>query len=397
MKTFARPLERRSSISVLLLIASFLLTASISCHSGEYRLAGLETDDVLNLRSGPGQNKAVVAKLAPTTRGIETISDTVWNGDDDWVKIRVNGLEGWVRPKYLQTLDDAVIASPVRTRDQSSGRPAAPRTMNVIFPQWWLNEMQRDRRKPRPGPTVVIPGFLAGWTRHVYLLGGKATTGAGNYGYFGGYKNPEGYFALTLLLTEEPHPEQVTNSWTRVPPGKRAVVFEGLFNDRGQLLTTSPVQINYWFMGTNMYYVGFVNDNGYHGRGYIQNHDEKSMTHAIFEDGQVVRSGTFEELAESGSLAASARADRDMKVFLPALAIAAVIVGKGLGMAATGTSEILKSGGGDTGGRSAVITCPHCREGKVSYQRKNLLDHWVWDSKPCTYCHGTGKVLATKP
>ena len=93
----------RSTITVL--VTSLILTANLAAQSSGYRVTGVAADDVLNLRSGPAQSSGIIARLAPTTSGIEKVSDTVWNGEDDWVKIRVNSIEGWTRPKYLQRLD----------------------------------------------------------------------------------------------------------------------------------------------------------------------------------------------------------------------------------------------------------------------------------------------------
>lgn len=41
---------------------------------------------------------------------------------------------------------------------------------------------------------------------------------------------------------------------------------------------------------------------------------------------------------------------------------------------------------------SGVRRCPHCRDGSVTYTRKNALGHEVYDSKTCIHCHGSGRV-----
>jgi uncharacterized protein YraI len=112
---------QRSTLT--LLVASLILTAYLPAQSPGYRVTGVAADDVLNLRSGPAQDNDIVGKLAPTASGIVIISDTVLNGNDDWVKIRFQGIEGWTRPKYLQPLEARISTTPTPMAESTGGVP----------------------------------------------------------------------------------------------------------------------------------------------------------------------------------------------------------------------------------------------------------------------------------
>ncbi len=66
-----------------------------------FAITNIDPGDTLNIRSGPGMNFAIVAKLSNSTKGIQIRGEAVMNGGDDWVPISFSGGKGWTRSKYL--------------------------------------------------------------------------------------------------------------------------------------------------------------------------------------------------------------------------------------------------------------------------------------------------------
>ena len=67
-----------------------------------YSVVGVATGDTLNVRSGPGGNNAVTARLPNGYRGIRVIGASVMNDTTEWVPISFETQSGWVRKQYLQ-------------------------------------------------------------------------------------------------------------------------------------------------------------------------------------------------------------------------------------------------------------------------------------------------------
>jgi hypothetical protein len=66
-----------------------------------YCVTGIASDDTLNVRSGPGTEHSIAARLSPGTAEIQITGEKRYNGNDDWVPISFPGGVGWTRPKYL--------------------------------------------------------------------------------------------------------------------------------------------------------------------------------------------------------------------------------------------------------------------------------------------------------
>ena len=60
-----------------------------------YTVIGVFSDDVLNMRSGPGPDNEIVGSLPPNTKGIRLIGDPLQIGGSFWIKIFFDGVEGW--------------------------------------------------------------------------------------------------------------------------------------------------------------------------------------------------------------------------------------------------------------------------------------------------------------
>lgn len=88
---------------------------------GDLAVVGVERDDVLNVRSGPGAGNAVVAELAPTASGFTATGRTRDLSGGRWTEVETGGTTGWVNARYLalvgQTEDATTMFSdPVRAR-----------------------------------------------------------------------------------------------------------------------------------------------------------------------------------------------------------------------------------------------------------------------------------------
>ena len=61
-------------------------------------------NDALNVRTGPGANYGVVARLPNGRGGIQIVGAPVMNGPTRWVRINFgNRQAGWVTGDFLQT------------------------------------------------------------------------------------------------------------------------------------------------------------------------------------------------------------------------------------------------------------------------------------------------------
>jgi thioredoxin-related protein len=63
-------------------------------------VVGIDKDDTLAVRSGPGSKYSEVVRLASGTRNIKAVGSTTV-GDSYWIKIEVNDKTGWVNGKYV--------------------------------------------------------------------------------------------------------------------------------------------------------------------------------------------------------------------------------------------------------------------------------------------------------
>jgi hypothetical protein len=73
----------------------------------EVGVVGVEADDVLNVRSGPGVQFDIVAELEPLATGVvATGHNRSLNGADIWAEVEADGATGWVNTAYLAYLGD---------------------------------------------------------------------------------------------------------------------------------------------------------------------------------------------------------------------------------------------------------------------------------------------------
>jgi len=76
-----------------------LLSPSIT--QNLYRVINVASDDVLNVRSGPGADNSIVGELSPNSVGIQITGEEVQVGNSLWVPILYQGLIGWVNRHFL--------------------------------------------------------------------------------------------------------------------------------------------------------------------------------------------------------------------------------------------------------------------------------------------------------
>ena len=67
-----------------------------------YSVTGLTRGDTLNVRSGPGTNNSVTAKLSNGDTKIQISGVPVMNDTTEWVHITFGEKSGWVRKQYLK-------------------------------------------------------------------------------------------------------------------------------------------------------------------------------------------------------------------------------------------------------------------------------------------------------
>lgn len=74
--------------------------------AARYRVIYVASDDVLNIRSGPGVAYDVIGALAYNAEGVQVTGDGVFVENSTWLPIAKNSLEGWVNGRFLTTAFD---------------------------------------------------------------------------------------------------------------------------------------------------------------------------------------------------------------------------------------------------------------------------------------------------
>jgi hypothetical protein len=72
----------------------------------ELAVVGVEADDTLNVRSGPGVDFDVVVELDPLATGIIATGHNRSLDDAIWAEIQVDGATGWANTAFLSQLGD---------------------------------------------------------------------------------------------------------------------------------------------------------------------------------------------------------------------------------------------------------------------------------------------------
>ena len=117
--------------------------AACTAEKGPWSVAGVDADDTLNVRSGPGPGFGIVFRIPPGTHGI--VRGNCGEGGR-WCQVRYDCQTGWANSRFLR-LDQAAGAAPVE--------PAAPsvRRMRVVGVEG--HDTLRVRVAPDPSSALV--------------------------------------------------------------------------------------------------------------------------------------------------------------------------------------------------------------------------------------------------
>ncbi|MGF1651444.1 MAG: SH3 domain-containing protein [Hyphomicrobiaceae bacterium] len=87
-----------TAVALLALPALFASTPSWACACcGTWKVTGVASNDVLNIRSGPGVSYAKIGSIPPDTA-------CVWKSagcSGNWCRVSYAGVEGWANTRYL--------------------------------------------------------------------------------------------------------------------------------------------------------------------------------------------------------------------------------------------------------------------------------------------------------
>lgn len=142
---------------------------------GALDVIGVEADDVLNVRAGPGVDADVVATLAPLATDVAATGAARLIPGSIWLEVEVDGTTGWANSSFFAFLgatDD--ITS--RLLEQAGDRPSAPTLEGLAREVAALvaSEDPPSRVVISDGPTV---GDLGEVTVDVVGLGDDAQRG----------------------------------------------------------------------------------------------------------------------------------------------------------------------------------------------------------------------------
>lgn len=159
---------------------------------------GVRADDTLNVRSGPGVDNEVVGELSPFHVGaIVRPEEPVVVGDDTWIAVTSDGLDGWVNERFVTSVEADEPLDPALLRAAQEVRTALSSNSAV--------ERMADLSADRFGPEVVIStdAFIAPddqrLTADDFLSAGSADDTIRQWGFTDGEGTPiEGTIAEYL-------------------------------------------------------------------------------------------------------------------------------------------------------------------------------------------------------
>lgn len=159
-----------------------------------YTITGIAFNDVLNVRSGPGMNFPIVAKLSDGDGGVRITGESVVNGDDDWVPIQFPGGKGWTRPKFLTSLPSGI------TVQQASGIQRKVYRVAGIDPADTLNV------RAGPGVNYSIVDKVFNGKRGLRITGASVKNGPDDWVPID-YDDKRGWIRPIYLVAESDSPK----------------------------------------------------------------------------------------------------------------------------------------------------------------------------------------------
>lgn len=83
-------------------------TPTIEVREPRYQVVFVESDDVLNVRSGPGAENEIVGELPLAASDLRIVGPGQRSGESTWVPIDGDGTAGWVNSRFIsESLDEA--------------------------------------------------------------------------------------------------------------------------------------------------------------------------------------------------------------------------------------------------------------------------------------------------
>lgn len=120
--------------------AETVVVPASTAESEALAVVGVEADDTLNVRSGPGVGNVVVGELSPFFVGARWLdADPVPVGSDVWIPIATDGLTGWVNARFVTPVEadgpvtDALLNAVREVRIALSSNAAHQRMADLSF------------------------------------------------------------------------------------------------------------------------------------------------------------------------------------------------------------------------------------------------------------------------
>jgi uncharacterized protein YraI len=131
-----------------------------------FRVVGVESDDVLNIRAGPSAGYRVVGSIPPRGRGVRVVGHC-----EGWCPVSYNGASGWVNGLYLAA-EPAVAAYGYVAEE-----PVAPRPRRrAQLPAYWrvtgVGEGESLRVHDAPSPSALVVHAFEPQSGCIKLAGG---------------------------------------------------------------------------------------------------------------------------------------------------------------------------------------------------------------------------------
>lgn len=111
--------------NTLTLIFFFIALLSIThTQAAElYQVSGVESNDVLNMRSAAGVKNKLLGKIPANGKSIKVIGKPVVVGKTQWVKVQWKKQQGWVSKAYLKAMPKTV-AQPAKAANTAQNKQA---------------------------------------------------------------------------------------------------------------------------------------------------------------------------------------------------------------------------------------------------------------------------------
>ncbi len=112
------------------------------------RVTGVLAGDVLNIRSQPDGDSAVVGSIPPNTSGIEGLAPPETMAKTQWQKVRYGSIVGWVNARFLAADDGSLRTQQPPQRAAANGPQGTPSALTPLAcfgnEPYWMIEFGAD-------------------------------------------------------------------------------------------------------------------------------------------------------------------------------------------------------------------------------------------------------------